>query len=937
MYRHALWLALGLVVCLCLALATGCSDSGTMMTSPDLAGADGPSAPDLASTDGPPPTVAPGPSHGSPIALATDDSLAVVCNRDVGSVTVLALHYPSTGAPTATTVAELQVGAEPWQAVVSPDGTRAFVVLRRDQKLVAIDNLKTNPQLGASANVGSEPTGVALTPTGGRVWVSSWIDGTLSEVDPSTMTVSRTVDLNAALASSGILGTSVTARPALAHPRSLAITNNGDTNDNDESIYVTEYYGQRSVAESADGSNADVSKQGVVYRVKLADLSVSTITLAPLADVGFKDHLGQTAGCFPNQLQAIALNDKYAYVTSICASPRGPTGPFTKTFKSPCANPATDCLAPAGVTAACVNNACTTNCAADSDCEPNGGKCNLTTGVCAANPADVKTTIAPLVSVIDTTTNAEVPAATASLNAQFNALYTTAATPDDGTRRFPLFPVDMAFVAGSGVGYVAANGADAVFRVKYDLTTGAIAQVGASTGNFINLNPAGITPATAAGKNPIGLAITFNLHGGKLFAITANDVSRNVSIIDLDAQGVAGGPSAPAAFATTALPTPGSKEDHALTGKRFFNTGVGRWSLKGQAWNACQSCHGDGLSDNVTWYFNRGPRQSTSLDGTFSKKDPTDQRVLNWTGIFDELADFENNTRGISGGVGAIVTTNSTPPAITDRMDITQPPPGNSGLNGSAAQAADPTNPQGLAQPGLLTDWQNITAYVQTVRSPRAPTNLDAAQVAAGRTLFEGATCQGCHGGDKWTISHVFYSPSPANNTALKSKAWTVPAGFPSALVPAATATNRFMRFGGANPAAFDQIQCVLRPVGTFAAAEQDVATAGVFPELRVDMTTKAQGSETDGNGFNPPSLLGGSVGAPFLHTGGVRTLEGLFASSFATHYQALAPNFLTDAEPARSQKVAQLVQFLLSIDGDSTAESIPAAGSSGGDFCVFP
>ena len=33
-------------------------------------------------------------------------------------------------------------------------------------------------------------------------------------------------------------------------------------------------------------------------------------------------------------------------------------------------------------------------------------------------------------------------------------------------------------------------------------------------------------------------------------------------------------------------------------GKLFFNTGNGRWSLRGQGWGACQSCHTDGLTDN---------------------------------------------------------------------------------------------------------------------------------------------------------------------------------------------------------------------------------------------------------------------------------------------------------------------------------------------------
>src|SRR5207248_3252374 len=140
-------------------------------------------------------------------------------------------------------------------------------------------------------------------------------------------------------------------------------------------------------------------------------------------------------------------------------------------------------------------------------------------------------------------------------------------------------------------------------------------------------------------------------------------------IVDLNTQALAGTVDAPKVFNSSALPTDGTPEAAVLRGKRFFNTGVARWSLKGQAWGACQSCHIDGYSDNITWYFARGPRQSVSLDGSFSKTDPTDQRIFNWTGIFDEVADFEGNTRGISGGVGAIVSVKSAPPAVTDRID----------------------------------------------------------------------------------------------------------------------------------------------------------------------------------------------------------------------------------------------------------------------------
>src|SRR5439155_7333145 len=208
-----------------------------------------------------------------------------------------------------------------------------------------------------------------------------------------------------------------------------------------------------------------------------------------------------------------------------------------------------------------------------------------------------------------------------------------------------------------------------------------------------------------------------------------------------------------------ALPGGGTQAEKILLGKRLFNTGTARWSLKGQGWGACQSCHVDGLTDNVSWYFPRGPRQSTSLDGSFASKDPTDQRVFNWTAIFDEIADFELNTRGVSGGVGAIVSKVSTPPANADRIDIAKL--GHASLGGSALAASSgsdvPDNFAGFA--GARDDWAAITEYVRHIRSPRRPTSLDAAKVASGKQLFSAGNCQGCHGGDKWTISRLFYTP----------------------------------------------------------------------------------------------------------------------------------------------------------------------------------
>jgi cytochrome c peroxidase len=268
-------------------------------------------------------------------------------------------------------------------------------------------------------------------------------------------------------------------------------------------------------------------------------------------------------------------------------------------------------------------------------------------------------------------------------------------------------------------------------------------------------------------------------------------------------------------------------------------------------------------------------------------------------------------------------------PKIADRIDLTSavlfPPAGAAGLNGSATDVTTNTS--------VIKDWNDIALYVQTIRPPRAPTGLDPAMVAAGETLFkdamQGGVCQGCHGGPKWTISKMFYTPKGATNAALFMKAWSgaglVGMGFPMALLPATTPPNQVMRFGNA---ANDSLECILRPVGTFNVAAPGVGVA----ELCQDMITAAQGNAMDGKGYNPPSLLGLSVGAPFLHAGNARTLEEMLTATFGAHWKSLTKNanFLV-----QNGDIDKLVAYLLSIDGAKTPLAIPAVGAQGGDFCA--
>src|SRR6185437_10217170 len=107
-------------------------------------------------------TTAQGQLRGSAIALTSDDSRVIAVNRDAGTVTVMSVDYTMPNDPSLTLVAELSVGNEPWQVVIDGCDDTAYVVLRKDQKVVQINNLKTTPTVGTSVAVGSEPTSLAL-------------------------------------------------------------------------------------------------------------------------------------------------------------------------------------------------------------------------------------------------------------------------------------------------------------------------------------------------------------------------------------------------------------------------------------------------------------------------------------------------------------------------------------------------------------------------------------------------------------------------------------------------------------------------------------------------------------------------------------------------------------------------------------------------------
>lgn len=552
-------------------------------------------------------------------------------------------------------------------------------------------------------------------------------------------------------------------------------------------------------------------------------------------------------------------------------------------------------------------------------------------------PARFDNNVFPVIYVADLATGAEVtgPGGTTNLA---RAIVDARPSPSPTSPRF--LPGDLADVAfvdgraadGSVIAYAVGRAGDVMVRTTFGPSG---TQVGSTQNLEIDL-AGDATIGTC--QAPIGLAIDPD-HGK---AYVNCWVSRRMAVVDFASQQLAG------TFEGSPAPV-GAQALAAQRGKRFYFTGRGRWSNAGQngakggeGWSSCASCHPDGLTDNMTWIFGAGPRQTTSQDGTFSHgAGPQKQRVLNWSAIFEETHDFERNTRDVSGGLGVITT--AAQPSDCGQLDKeTQVPLTASGnpIGGLARPLAELMNDATVATCGHK-DWDDVDAFVKTIE-PVHGKQGDAAAIERGRQAFLAGQCAKCHGGAGWTVSRVFFAPSATTNATLATTAFAPPTFFPTTWSYDNAGTPRSLLSGQPaiasdatgpdSPAAgIAQVACALRNVGTFGALDPS-GTAALEVRPAAGALVPSEGRA----GYNVPSLYGLALGAPYLHHGQAPTLTALLSDArWAFHTNAGNANF--SAALGQGTTLADLVAYLLAIDAATPEVAIPTDPGTGASFDACP
>jgi YVTN family beta-propeller protein len=520
-----------------------------------------------------------GPTSSQPLALTADGNTLLVVNPDNNTVSLFDVASDHN-----SLVAKIKVGKEPNGVAVLPGGGTAYVA---NTVTGTVSVVKLNGAASAvikTIKAQTEPYGLALTPNGAKLYCSNARAGSVSVIDTTLNKVVKTID-NVSF-----------------EPRGVAITNDGDADDEDETVYVTQFLSTPAVGK-LDG--ADDAKRGRVTVISTASDEISgNITLNPLKDTGFKalgDALARIppgtefkfkTGAYPNQLNNIAIKGDFAFLPSTGDSPNGPIR------------------------------------------------------------FDVNTQ--SLMMVANRLTNSD---AGKTIN-----MHLAVAQQTNPAKLFITQPWAMAFKNTGNEGYVISAASNIVVKVQVNLATGAPAvQLDTSDPSRVLEIKTGKNPRGIIVNSSDTRAYVMNYVSRDVTVIDLTTAPESAKATFKSENLPAPGTKADKIQIGKELyHTSIGEFDPPAPGQPPI---VGRMSTKG--WGSCGSCHTPfGLTDNVVWIFGNGPRRAIPQHTDFDLKDASrkTQRPLNWSGERDEEEDFELNIRNVSGGAGLIVLSDGITP-----------------------------------------------------------------------------------------------------------------------------------------------------------------------------------------------------------------------------------------------------------------------------------
>jgi len=236
------------------------------------------------------------------LALNQDGRVLWVVNPDANSVTAVDTASHQAAAP-------VSVGLEPWAVAVTLDGA-AVVMNRGGGSLTVIRDGRTN-----DIEVGAEPGGLALSPTGRLAFVTLSSDAALAIVDLERDEMVGRVPLGPV-------------------PWAVAVTDDGDAEDLDETVVISHRIAR---LRSGGVEGTDDGKEGWLTTALAADLIASATASGGGTGIG-----GGTAGAtsspptarqhvlepygfgFANGLEALSLHGGKAFVAHLLNSPEYP-------------------------------------------------------------------------------------------------------------------------------------------------------------------------------------------------------------------------------------------------------------------------------------------------------------------------------------------------------------------------------------------------------------------------------------------------------------------------------------------------------------------------------------------------------------------------------------------------------------------------------------